>query len=183
MESMAQAVGDCVYAELRQAIGVRRTLVCGKLTLRLVRGACCKGVEPREYTFYNPVLHPEFTAADSPVLIFEGLTPCNSPISPRPLRGTTTIKSFTGSIWMIRRLRERIAWNGIDAVQCSKLLNECPGLISRDQGGRESVFPASRRELAGSFFSQLPAASLSLRVPKLSGDSVTRLHALGVWKL
>ena len=24
------------------------------------------------YTFYNPRLHPEFTPADSPVLIFEG---------------------------------------------------------------------------------------------------------------
>ena len=24
------------------------------------------------YTFYNPRLHPEFTAADSPILIFEG---------------------------------------------------------------------------------------------------------------
>ena len=24
------------------------------------------------YTFYNPRIHPEFTAADSPALIFEG---------------------------------------------------------------------------------------------------------------
>jgi hypothetical protein len=35
-------------------------------------GPAVKVISHQNYTFYNPRLHPEFTAADSPVLIFEG---------------------------------------------------------------------------------------------------------------
>ncbi|RPH40729.1 MAG: hypothetical protein EHM91_10800 [Planctomycetota bacterium] len=35
-------------------------------------GAAVKVLTHENYTFYNPRLHPEFTPADSPVLIFEG---------------------------------------------------------------------------------------------------------------
>ena len=35
-------------------------------------GRAVKILTHDNYTFYNPRLHPEFTAADSPVLIFEG---------------------------------------------------------------------------------------------------------------
>jgi hypothetical protein len=35
-------------------------------------GPAVKVLTHENYTFYNPRLHPEFTAADSPVLIFEG---------------------------------------------------------------------------------------------------------------
>jgi hypothetical protein len=35
-------------------------------------GAAVKVLSHDNYTFYNPRLHPEFTAADSPILIFEG---------------------------------------------------------------------------------------------------------------
>lgn len=35
-------------------------------------GAAVKILTHDNYTFYNPRLHPEFTAADSPILIFEG---------------------------------------------------------------------------------------------------------------
>ena len=35
-------------------------------------GQAVKILSHENYTFYNPRLHPEFTAADSPILIFEG---------------------------------------------------------------------------------------------------------------
>ena len=35
-------------------------------------GTAVKILSHENYTFYNPRLHPEFTAADSPILIFEG---------------------------------------------------------------------------------------------------------------
>jgi hypothetical protein len=35
-------------------------------------GPALKVLTHENYTFYNPRLHPEFTAADSPILIFEG---------------------------------------------------------------------------------------------------------------
>jgi hypothetical protein len=35
-------------------------------------GPAVKVLSHENYTFYNPRLHPEFTAADSPVLLFEG---------------------------------------------------------------------------------------------------------------
>ena len=35
-------------------------------------GPAVKVLSHENYTFYNPVLHPEFTAGDSPVLLFEG---------------------------------------------------------------------------------------------------------------
>lgn len=35
-------------------------------------GKAVKVLSHENYTFYNPRLHPEFTAADSPILIFEG---------------------------------------------------------------------------------------------------------------
>lgn len=35
-------------------------------------GKAVKVLSHQNYTFYNPRLHPEFTAADSPVLLFEG---------------------------------------------------------------------------------------------------------------
>ncbi|MCX7045432.1 MAG: hypothetical protein NTX50_08125 [Candidatus Sumerlaeota bacterium] len=35
-------------------------------------GPAVKVLSHENYTFYNPRLHPEFTAADSPILIFEG---------------------------------------------------------------------------------------------------------------
>jgi hypothetical protein len=35
-------------------------------------GSAVKVVGHDNYTFYNPHLHPEFTAPDSPVLLFEG---------------------------------------------------------------------------------------------------------------
>jgi hypothetical protein len=35
-------------------------------------GKTVKILSHENYTFYNPRIHPEFTAADSPILIFEG---------------------------------------------------------------------------------------------------------------
>ena len=35
-------------------------------------GATVKILSHENYTFYNPRIHPEFTGADSPILIFEG---------------------------------------------------------------------------------------------------------------
>jgi hypothetical protein len=35
-------------------------------------GPAVKVLSHNNYTFYNPILHPEFTQADSPILIFEG---------------------------------------------------------------------------------------------------------------
>jgi hypothetical protein len=35
-------------------------------------GPAVKILTHQNYTFYNPRLHPEFTPADSPVLLFEG---------------------------------------------------------------------------------------------------------------
>ena len=35
-------------------------------------GPAVKVVTHANYTFYNPRLHPEFTPADSPILLFEG---------------------------------------------------------------------------------------------------------------
>ena len=35
-------------------------------------GPAVKIVSHANYTFYNPRLHPEFTPADSPILLFEG---------------------------------------------------------------------------------------------------------------
>jgi hypothetical protein len=35
-------------------------------------GPAIKVLTHENYTFYNPRLHPEFTAADSPILLFEG---------------------------------------------------------------------------------------------------------------
>jgi hypothetical protein len=35
-------------------------------------GKAVKVLSHQDYTFYNPRLHPEFTAPDSPVLLFEG---------------------------------------------------------------------------------------------------------------
>jgi hypothetical protein len=35
-------------------------------------GRAVKVLSHKNYTFYNPRLHPEFTPADSPVLLFEG---------------------------------------------------------------------------------------------------------------
>ena len=35
-------------------------------------GPAVKVVSHNNYTFYNPRLHPEFTPADSPILLFEG---------------------------------------------------------------------------------------------------------------
>ena len=35
-------------------------------------GTTVKILSHENYTFYNPRIHPEFTAADSPILIFEG---------------------------------------------------------------------------------------------------------------
>jgi hypothetical protein len=35
-------------------------------------GPCIKVLSHQNYTFYNPRIHPEFTPADSPVLLFEG---------------------------------------------------------------------------------------------------------------
>jgi hypothetical protein len=35
-------------------------------------GAAVKILSHENYTFYNPRLHPEFTPADSPILLFEG---------------------------------------------------------------------------------------------------------------
>lgn len=35
-------------------------------------GPCIKVLSHQNYTFYNPMIHPEFTPADSPVLLFEG---------------------------------------------------------------------------------------------------------------
>jgi hypothetical protein len=35
-------------------------------------GKAVKILSHENYTFYNPRLHPEFTPADSPILVFEG---------------------------------------------------------------------------------------------------------------
>jgi hypothetical protein len=35
-------------------------------------GKTAKIISHDNYTFYNPRLHPEFTAPDSPILLFEG---------------------------------------------------------------------------------------------------------------
>ncbi|MBI3857792.1 MAG: hypothetical protein HY293_19085 [Planctomycetes bacterium] len=52
------AFGELWYAEAAQPTGPW--------------GAAVKVLSHENYTFYNPRLHPEFTPADSPVLIFEG---------------------------------------------------------------------------------------------------------------
>ena len=50
-------------------------------------GPAVKILSHDNYTFYNPSLHPEFTPADSPVLIFEGTHSAefarNPPVTPR----------------------------------------------------------------------------------------------------
>ncbi|MFM8577239.1 MAG: hypothetical protein ACKOCN_00305 [Planctomycetaceae bacterium] len=51
------AFGEIWYAEAESPLGPW--------------GAAVKVVSHDNYTFYNPRIHPEFTAADSPVLIFE----------------------------------------------------------------------------------------------------------------
>jgi len=52
------AFGELWYAEADEPTGVW--------------GPAVKVLSHDNYTFYNPRIHPEFTAADSPVLIFEG---------------------------------------------------------------------------------------------------------------
>ncbi len=52
------AFGELWYAEAKEPTGPW--------------GKAVKVVTHENYTFYNPRLHPEFTAADSPVLMFEG---------------------------------------------------------------------------------------------------------------
>jgi hypothetical protein len=52
------AFGELWYAEAASPVGPW--------------GPAVKVLTHENYTFYNPRLHPEFTAADSPILIFEG---------------------------------------------------------------------------------------------------------------
>ena len=52
------AFGELWYAEARTPTGP-----CGKAV---------KILSHDNYTFYNPRIHPEFTATSSPILIFEG---------------------------------------------------------------------------------------------------------------
>ncbi|MDD4870179.1 MAG: hypothetical protein PHR77_06430 [Kiritimatiellae bacterium] len=52
------AFGELWYAEADQPIGPW--------------GRAVKVLSHENYTFYNPRIHPEFTTADSPILIFEG---------------------------------------------------------------------------------------------------------------
>jgi hypothetical protein len=52
------AFGELWYAEAKSPMGPW--------------GPAVKVLSHENYTFYNPLLHPEFTAADSPVLLFEG---------------------------------------------------------------------------------------------------------------
>lgn len=52
------AFGELWYAEAKQPTGPW--------------GPAVKILTHQNYTFYNPRLHPEFTASDSPILIFEG---------------------------------------------------------------------------------------------------------------
>jgi hypothetical protein len=52
------AFGELWYAEADSPMGPWQTAV--------------KVISHENYTFYNPRIHPEFTAADSPILIFEG---------------------------------------------------------------------------------------------------------------
>jgi hypothetical protein len=47
-------------------------------------GPAVKVLSHDNYTFYNPRLHPEFTAADSPILIFEGTYTATFADGPRP---------------------------------------------------------------------------------------------------
>jgi hypothetical protein len=60
MESFGKpsAFGELWYAEAESPLGPW--------------GPAVKVLSHENYTFYNPRLHPEFTAADSPILIFEG---------------------------------------------------------------------------------------------------------------
>jgi hypothetical protein len=60
MESFGKpsAFGELWYAEAESPLGPW--------------GPAIKVLTHENYTFYNPRLHPEFTAADSPILIFEG---------------------------------------------------------------------------------------------------------------
>lgn len=47
-------------------------------------GKAVKILSHENYTFYNPRIHPEFTAADSPVLIFEGTYTLQFADKPQP---------------------------------------------------------------------------------------------------
>jgi len=64
------SLGEIWYAEADQPIGPW--------------GRAVKVVTHANYTFYNPHLHPEFTPADSPVLLFEGTYTRTFAASPRP---------------------------------------------------------------------------------------------------
>ena len=46
-------------------------------------GPAVKILSHDNYTFYNPSLHPEFTAENSPVLIFEGTYSAEAPPTAR----------------------------------------------------------------------------------------------------
>jgi hypothetical protein len=67
------ALGEVWYAEARAPEGPW--------------GPAVKILSHDNYTFYNPSLHPEFTAKDSPVLLFEGTYTAefanNPPVTPR----------------------------------------------------------------------------------------------------
>lgn len=75
MQSFGQpsAFGELWYAEADQPLGPW--------------GPAIKVLSHSNYTFYNPRLHPDFTAPDSPVLIFEGtytqLFADRPPVTPR----------------------------------------------------------------------------------------------------
>ena len=67
-------------------------------------GAAVKVVTHNNYTFYNPLLHPELTPDDSPVLCLRAPTRRPSPTAPSRRRGTITIRCCTGSISTTLRL-------------------------------------------------------------------------------
>ena len=58
MYGKSSALGEIWYAEAGRPTGPW--------------GPAVKVVSHANYTFYNPRLHPEFTPADSPILLFEG---------------------------------------------------------------------------------------------------------------
>ena len=64
------ALGELWYAEADAPIGPW--------------GKAVKILTHDNYTFYNPRLHPEFTAADSPILIFEGTYTAEFADRPQP---------------------------------------------------------------------------------------------------
>ena len=72
MERVSQALGDGVHADVRQPSAFGEVWYAEADSPYGPWGPAVKVLSHENYTFYNPRLHPEFTPADSPILLFEG---------------------------------------------------------------------------------------------------------------